>query len=190
MDSSRDEELWEQLKSGNRQALEQIYNKQFSFLYNYGKKIFGDSQIVEDSIQELFLDIWNTKERLGHTDSIRRYLAISLKRKIIRQLKKRQKTQLKADFTESQFNAELSVESIIVNAEVSKERAERIKTEFEKLPDRQKEVIYLKFYGGMDNESIAENMNINNQSVRNLVYKAIKKLQQNFTLFLLSMMFL
>jgi len=43
-----------------------------------------------------------------------------------------------------------------------------------KLPPRQKEIIYLKIYKGLNYEEISEVMSINYQVVRNLLCQALK----------------
>lgn len=179
MDSNTDIQLWNNLRKGEQSALKKIYDQEFSFLFNYGRKISSDQSLVEDSIQDLFIEVWNRRENLSSTDSIRKYLAISLKRKLIRQLRKGQKTSLKEDFSTHDFAAEISIETQLITDESNIEKLQLLKSGFNQLPARQQEVIYLKFYSGMDNESIAETMNITNQSVRNLAHKAIKSLSKN-----------
>lgn len=179
MNENTDRQIWDALRKGDQSALRKIYDQEFTYLYNYGRKISSDQSLVEDSIQDLFIEIWNRRENLSSTDSIRKYLAISLKRKLIRQTKKSQKTSLKEDFSTYDFAAEISVETKMISDESKLEQLQLLKSGFSKLPARQQEVIYLKFYTGMDNESIAETMNITNQSVRNLAHKAIKTLSNN-----------
>lgn len=189
MTQNEPSQLWDQLREGQQSALKKIYDQEFSFLYNYGKKITKDISLLEDSIQDLFLEIWNRREKLSPTDSIRKYLAVSLKRKMIRHMKKGMKTSLQEDFSTYDFAAEISIESKMISDESKSEKLQLIKNGFALLPARQKEVIYLKYYTGMSNQDIAETMDITNQSVRNLVHKAIKTLSnQIFIYFLLSLM--
>lgn len=188
MNQNEHSHLWNQLREGKQNALREIYDQEFSFLFNYGKKITKDISLLEDSIQDLFIEIWNRKEKLSPTDSIRKYLAVSLKRKLIRHMKTGQKTSLQEDFSTHDFAAEISIESQMIADETKLEKLHLLKNGYSKLPTRQQEVIYLKFYSGMKNEDIAAIMNITNQSVRNLVHKAIKALSSN--IFLQVLLFL
>ena len=45
------------------------------------------------------------------------------------------------------------------------------------LTKRQQEIIYLRFFENLDNESIAQVMSISKQSVANLLYRAIQELK-------------
>jgi len=51
-----------------------------------------------------------------------------------------------------------------------------------KLPKRQKEAIYLKYYSGLKATEISEVMNINYQSVVNILHKALKNLKEEVSI--------
>src|SRR5690625_7520840 len=48
------------------------------------------------------------------------------------------------------------------------------------LPERQKEVLFLKYYNGMSYDEIEEILAINYQSIRNHIYRALQKLRIHF----------
>ena len=54
-----------------------------------------------------------------------------------------------------------------------------LKSAFDELSDRQKEILYLKYYSEMDYEEITQIMDMNYQSARNLVSRAIQKLAKH-----------
>jgi len=169
--------LWTQLKEGNKSALEQIYSTYISSLLKYGRKFSRNDQVVEDCIQDLFIELWKNREGLGMTDSIQRYLLVALRRKVIRQLSKSKKWVSDTEPTELDFEVEIAVDQKLIALELSAERAEQVKAAMENLSKRQKEVIYLKYVSGLDYEDIGEIMGLNYQSVRNLVSNALKKLK-------------
>lgn len=176
---------WKQLKSGDKKALEMIYRQEADFLLSYGKKFSKNVPLVEDCVQDLFVELWRNKKGLSNTDSIRRYLLVALRRKIIRQLGKQQKVESDKSPTEIDFVAELAIDTQLIAAELSEEQSEKLKMAFQHLSSRQQESIYLKFYSGMDYKDIAEVMDINYQSVRNLIFNALGKLRKYLTLLLL-----
>ena len=173
--------LWKRLKSGDKKALETIYLQEVQFLLSYGKKISTNAPLVEDCVQDLFVELWRNREGLSNTDSIRRYLIVSLRRKIIRKISKRQKVQSEKIPEEVDFEAELSIDTKLIAQELSAEQAAQLKVAFAQLSSRQQEAIYLKYYSGMDYKDIAEVMDINYQSVRNLIFNALGKLRKYLT---------
>lgn len=180
--------LWKRLKAGDKKALEQIYLREVNYLLAYGKKISTNGPLVEDCVQDLFVELWKNREGASQTDSIRPYLLIALRRKIIRKLKKIQQSQSEKVPEEVDFAAELSIDTQWMAAELSAERAAQLQQAFTRLSSRQQEAIYLKYYTGMDYQDIAEVMDINYQSVRNLMFNALEKLRK-YLLLLLCLFF-
>ncbi len=184
-----DEDIWDKLRSGDKSALRLIYDRESSYLYNYGRKVFQDTQIVEDAIHDLFVDIWERRERLGPTDSIRRYLAASLRRRVVHDLKKKSKSQSVESFDQVPFEPELAIESMIIQGEMDRETSLKLKKAFETLSDRQREILFLKFYQGLEYEHIAEIVGIQYQSLRNTISASIKKLRAAMTILLTLIIF-
>ncbi|MEM6316446.1 MAG: sigma-70 family RNA polymerase sigma factor [Bacteroidota bacterium] len=169
--------LWQRLKEGHKSALATIYNDHAVALLKYGKKFSRNTQLIEDCIQDLFVELWKNREGLSPTDSIQRYLLVALRRKVIRQLQQFYKRNIDSEPTELNFEAELSIDEAIVQTEMASERVIQLKEAMEKLSKRQKEAVYLKYISGMDYEDISAIMDLNYQSVRNLVSTALKKMK-------------
>jgi len=181
--------IWQQLKSGQQSAYEAIYRGHADYLLHYGYKITSSEEIVEDAIHDLFVEIWKNRETIGSTDNIRAYLTVSLRRKIIKSLQKRQKTTSDKTPEEVNFAAELAIDEVIIAAERSEEWGRKLKNAMSKLSDRQREVLYMKYYSQMSNEDISEALEINNQSVRNLVHRSLEQLKKLFFWLMLLLFF-
>ena len=104
---------------------------------------------------------------------------------MIAQLKKDSKSQATESFDQITFDVELSIEDIIAAKELNEEQSARLKSAFDKLSTKQKEILYLRFYQGMDYEQIAEVLGMKYQSLRNAVSRAIKNLRGDMLLILL-----
>ncbi len=171
--------LWKKLKDGDKTALERIYSTHIAGLLKYGRKFSRNDSVIEDCVQDLFVELWKNREGLGMTDSIQRYLMVALRRKVIRQLGRSKKWVSDKEPTELDFDAEISIDHKLIELEISAERAVQVKEAMENLSKRQKEVIYLKYISGLDYEDIGEIMDINYQSARNLVSNALRALKKH-----------
>ena len=178
-----DIELWKLLKEGDKNALEKIYLDHISLLIRYGRKFVANEQLVEDCVQDLFVELWKNREGLSETDSIKRYLMVAIRRKVIRQISKVQKTESSNPAEDYEFGAELAIEDHLIDLEISEEQSIKLKAAFENLSKRQKEAVYLKYYSGLDYEDICEVMDISYQSIRNLIFNALKSLRKHMLLF-------
>jgi RNA polymerase sigma factor (sigma-70 family) len=174
-----DSMLWERFQNGDTRALDTITEMHYRALFNYGAKFSPSKELVKDCIQDLFLELWKNRQRLGKVVSIRHYLLKSLRRKIIREAEKSNRLlDRNTSMEEYTFTVEFSYESKLVALQHAEEQIQKLNQALDKLSKRQKEAIYLRFYQGLSFEEIASVMTINNQSVRNLVYGAIQLLRK------------
>ena len=172
--------LWNQFKNGEQDAFAEIFRKYYPGLFNYGCRISTDSNLVEDCIQELFMDMWRTS---GKADiiSLKAYIFKAFKFKLIKLLAKNNKTIPLTD-ENNEHSFELSREALLINNEQNAENAKKVTDAIEMLSPRQKEIIYLKFYLGLSYEEVSDIMQINYQAARNLIYQVIKMLKKAMVL--------
>lgn len=174
--------LWTNFKQGEESAFALIFRTYYESMFNYGKKFHKDNELIEDCIQELFLEIWKNRANLADIDNIKPYLLTAIRRKIIKQLDKNLK--IKKLFSnnndkEYKFEITFSYETELINAQSDQEKIQQLQEKLDKLPPRQKEILYLLFYQDMSYEEVSQIMGINYQSARNLVHRAIKILREN-----------
>ncbi len=173
-------ERWNAFRSGDRAAFGQIYDQHIQELLSYGYRITNDRQLIRDSIQDLFLYLWAHRENLSPTDSIKFYLYRSLRNRIIRNAGKSSQLATDLQLSPQDILAELSVENTWIAQEKQTEQAAKLRAAIARLPKRQQEVIQLRYYHDFNADEIAKLLEINNQSVRNLLHQAIGRLRDFF----------
>ncbi|GAB3892114.1 sigma-70 family RNA polymerase sigma factor [Larkinella knui] len=172
-------ELWLAFKKGDKGAFGSLATVFYKTLYNYGTKLTTDYTLVEDCIQDLFLEMWKRREFLGETEHVRFYLLKALRRKLFLEKKTSDKRlhQFIENTDDIDFIGEFSIESRIIELETTEQHLKKLNQVLTQLSKREREVIYLKFYQELDYEQIASLMAINYQSARNLIYNALKGLK-------------
>src|SRR5699024_1562024 len=171
-------ELWTELRSSDRKALSKLFSFSYPWLFKYGYRITPKRSLVEDAIQELFLNLWNKRYTIDEARSVKSYLLVSLRRMIFRKIKKRKnRAERNLEYTRNLFGVAEHIEKTIIEHENESSKKKQLKIAIGTLSRRQKEAIMLKFYRGLSNNEIAQIMNINKQSVYNHVSKAIIKMQ-------------
>ena len=175
IENTDDIQLWSRLKTGDRHAFDIIYRRYVDTLFKYGSRFSKDSNTVEDAIHDLFVYIWKQKENLSDTDSIKAYLLFALRNSLLKILKNKSRVELK-DQDPYLSEKEKSAEDTIIEDEEQEELKFVLKESMNVLSNREREVMYLKYFDGMSYEDICSIMNINYQSVRNLVSRSLKKL--------------
>jgi RNA polymerase sigma-70 factor (ECF subfamily) len=165
--------LWNAFKEGDRLAFTELFRRYYNVLMQYGNKLHGDPNLVEDCIQELFIELWQSRSR-PEVQSVKAYLLRAVKYKIFRVHKKNIQTVAVAE----DMAFQLSHENFIMHREEDGERNKRLIEALSQLPNRQREIMYLKLYQQLSYEELSEVMQINYQAARNLFYQAIKSLRK------------
>lgn len=183
-----DSEKWDLLRSGDKTAWSDIYTSEVTHLILYAKKLTPSVPIIEDAIQDLFVEIWQRKSALGPTDNIRKYLLVALRRKIFFLINKDEKKMSSYEPVENELPIIDSPESQLINWQTLEQRDSDIKKAIDNLSLRQKEIIHLKYSLGLDNKTISEIMGLSYQSTRNLLATSVRNLKNllHFLIFLWS----
>ena len=178
--SEGDQVVWNALREGNRTALDYIFEKHVKLLYAYGGKITKDQGVVEDAIQDLFVELWQRHAVLSVTDNIKFYLLKSLRRRITRRIAVDQRKLGDHVLQEDYFReVESSMESTIIQQQTTIAQQEQLTRGIAELSDRQREAIYLKFYEKMSYEQLAEVLDISLTSTYKLIGKAVDALRKS-----------
>lgn len=172
--------IWGEFKNGSREALAQLFNYYYNSLYQYGYKLISNKEIVKDAIQDLFLTLWSHKNTISKPNSIKSYLLFSLRRRIFRIIsQEKSKHKLENEYLEESFNDFINIDILIINLEIEEKKKLQIQNAIKQLSKRHREALYLKFYDNLYMDEISEIMNINRQSVYNLIYESLKSLKKH-----------
>ncbi len=172
-----DATLWQAFLDGNREAFARIYQTHVRLLYNYGKQLSSDSELVKDCIQDLFVKLWQKRAGLGRTDAIKYYLFKCLRRSIIETSVRRQKQKLATVYTLDEAVV-FPHETTLIEGEKQKQQRAQLAQALSRLPARQQEVLFLLYYEGLNHAQAAEIMSITVRSVYTLAWKAVGSLRQ------------
>lgn len=171
--------LWQRFQKGDMEAWERIFYQYYEDLYAYGLQLSGSKELTKDCIHELFVTIWERRDNLSEANSIKAYLLVSLRRSLLKKIKKKKKYyDDEVDPFVHYNDVQLSPEVLIVKDERKAERLRAMYDALEKLPPRQKEVLFLKYFNGLSYDEIEEILDIKYQSIKNHVYRAISNIKE------------
>jgi RNA polymerase sigma factor (sigma-70 family) len=182
MEKLTDKFLWKSLKEGDLNAFAVLFESYYPELHSYGLKISNNSALTEDTLQDFFLYVYERRENLSDLETIAPYLFTSYKRSLLKEMKKNEKY-THTDFSNDTFvDVQFTAEELMTTQETTAFKDKNLSALLNKLPNRQKEAIYLKYYSGLKAAEISEIMGINYQSVVNTLHKAIKSLKQEISI--------
>lgn len=170
--------LWTGLRQGDKNSFLELYKRYYHSLLFIGLKEIKDPHLVKDSIQQLFLYIWEKRETLSDADSVKSYLITSFLRKLSTDWKKSNKSSdLKVVWNNMTKDPALSPEEELIRKDGQAHLCKLLMIHINNLPNRQRELIILKFYEGLSYDQIVEQTGLSARTVYNKIHEALKKLK-------------
>lgn len=165
------------LSAGNVSAFTTLYDSYIHILYNYGCRLTSDHEMLKDCIHDVFVKLYTKRHELCKIDNFKSYLFISLKNRICDEMRR------------GVFSSDLEVENLSVIADENVEEDylheemdhlahTQIQSLLGQLSPRQREALTLYYIEEKKYEDICDIMNINYQSVRNLMHRGLSRLKE------------
>ncbi|WP_138993704.1 RNA polymerase sigma factor [Larkinella sp. C7] len=179
--SEEAQQLWQEYRAGDMYALAKIMQSYYADLFHWGMRLHADREFVKDCIQELFLNLWKRQDSVCSVENVRAYLLVVLKTRVLRELSRKHTTHQSTLSEEYAFSVEFAADVQWIEEENEVYQIRKLERVINHLPDRQKELIYLRFYQNLSFEQIADVMHLGRQSVYNLLQKSLTSLRKNWT---------
>ena len=154
------------IKNSSPNEFASTMNRLYAPLCFAANRFLNDKSASEDIVQEAFARLWELVSKEKEIESIDNYMYMLVHNLSLEWLRK---LKLQEKFVNSRSLKEVNIFNVIVETDV----ALQIIKEIEKLPPRSKQ--------GLDNQQIAQEMNISVNSVKTLKYKSIDKLKAIFS---------
>lgn len=174
-----DKQTWRNIAEGDKEAYSGLYILYFKKFYNYGRKFTSDVLLIEDCIQELFLDVWRKKESMLEVEVPNSYLFSSFRYTLFNKIKQSQKIVQSNEFAEE---PEFSIDFAIINREVDAALQASLQSALDALTPRQREAIFLRFYEGLSYEEIAAILNITVKATYKIMARSLSSLKDKLYL--------
>ncbi len=161
---------------GDESAYAQLYERYFPDLYNYGVKLCGEPDYAKDCIHDLFIDLWKRRKKLQNVSSVKPYLFKALRNIIL-------KAQTRQPFFQSvdvayHFEIQPSSETALINQQMDQAQQQQLYAALNTLTQRQREVVFLKFYSQLTYDEVASVLGISTKATYKLMARAIDILRQ------------
>lgn len=171
------DELLNRLKDGDILAFDQIYglfsHKLFSFVF----KIVKNDDEAEDIVQEVFVRIWESRDRLNDHHQLSSFLFTIAYNNSIDLIRKRINV---SKYLEHLKHSSIIQENSSTTSEIEfNDLSRQVENLIAVLPERQRQVYQLHREKGLSYQQIAGQLGISKNTVENHMVKALKFLRQN-----------
>lgn len=161
----------------DEQAFEMVFKRHFKALHAYAQAIVKDSAEAEEVVQTIFLKLWEKRETLKITTSIKAYLYKAVYHGSINHLK-HEKVRMKHSEHQLYLNQqEAAHESMAFREEREEELSGQLKLALNRLPEKCRMVFYLSRFEELKYHEIAQRLDISVKTVEAHMGKALKTLR-------------
>lgn len=174
---------WNLLLEGDKQGLYECFNIFYDDLYRFGLSLYNDQELIKDSIQSLFIELWEIKDKLADVKNIKQYIFTIFKRIIYKINQKFNRKNLDLDTLLEEISDDLivqsSYESILIANQTDELKCNQLQEALSGLSPRQKEIIQFRYFDGKSYQEIAEITNLTERTIYNTLHNAIKYLRES-----------
>ncbi|MES2690239.1 MAG: RNA polymerase sigma-70 factor [Bacteroidota bacterium] len=180
-------DLFEQVRNGDRVAYEQLFKQHYTALVRFARDIVRDTDTAEDLVQEVFVKIWERKESIYITTSLKAYLYMAVKNHCLNKLRVEQKHA----FMDESLADDLRFSSNSTDEESNTIKLEQhIKSALDKLPPRCALIFKLSRFEHKTYKEIAEVLELSVKTVENQMGKALQMMRTNLSHYLTLIAFI
>lgn len=172
---NEDIQIINRLKKGDKFVLSELYDSYWKPLFISAYNILKNKQLCEDIIQDVFIALWNNRNKLDIKISIQSYLYACVRYKVFSEFKKNKFKNVEIFEDLNQRFQYSTPETKIMH----KELVAQIEAIVTTLPKRCQEVYRLSRDKQLSHKEIAESLHISTKTVENHITYALKILKTN-----------
>ncbi len=174
LELNSDKDLVEKVKKSNIEAFDILFMKYSRKLYHFSLGYFKSGADAEDMIQEVFVQLWENRDKLDPQYSFNSYIFTITKNKILNVIRKR--------VYENKYLDTVSAKQILPNFTTDdqmdfKELLEISEEAIDTLPPKRKQIFKMSRNEGMTYEEIAAELGISKKTVENQMGATLKTLR-------------
>ncbi len=170
------DKLFKQFIEGDKNAINELYSQYSKRLYRFAFGYLKTESDAQDIVQEVFVRLWNNRDKLKKDSNIEAYIFTIAKNTIISVFRKKISEKefledLKFKVVKNSSDTEVQVDYSILS--------EKVKSTIDQLPPQRKKIYLLSKEKGLTNQKIADELNISVKTVEDHITKARKFLKGN-----------
>lgn len=179
-----DIELVAILKSGDKIAFEEIYNRYWDKLFSIAGHKLDQLEDAEEVVQNIFISLWNRRETLNITSTLNSYLAVSVKYRVIKVLEKQYHQRKYTDSLGKLHKLDDSTQEWLEFTELKVQLEQLVRN----LPDKCQLVYRMSRENGFSQKEIAGKLDISEKTVEAHLGKALKTIKSGLNIFIVMLL--
>jgi RNA polymerase sigma-70 factor (ECF subfamily) len=170
-----DDKLASEIRNDSLEAFELLYNRYKKKLYYFSLSYLKNNEEAEETVQMIFISIWEHRKSLDVTRSIKNYIYKSAVNYIYNYLKKKA---VRRSYIENELQKPEESINPTYDQIFYMELEKRINTIISSLPSQQQKIFHLSRFEKLSHEEIAKKLDLSVRTVENQIYKVLKVIRK------------
>lgn len=175
MHDLNDTELARKIRAGNEKAFREIYDRYHVQMFYIAKKYVKSADLSQDAVQDIFVKLWNKRDRIDENRSMKGFLFTMLRNHLLNMIRDRKDEIVSMSSIKEK---KLPRKNLTEDDLIYKEYHEIVKQGMKELSDRKREVFELRTLQGHSNSEVAKLLNINIRTVKTHFYNSSKFMRE------------
>lgn len=172
-----DLELVPLIQKGIKVAYQELYERYAPRIYQFALSYLRNELDSEELVQDVFLKIWEKREKLDSTKNIKSFIFKIAVNSIYDLIRRRNIEHAFHDFTQAQENQQSDTTwHTVIWEEMLMNLDELVK----QMPEQCRKIFRMSREKGLSNDEIARELNLSKRTVENQLYRAIAFLKEHF----------
>jgi len=170
-----DPHLFRRIKKGDEAAFSRLFDEYYVSLCYFVSKFIGDMDMSRSVVQQVYVDLWEKREKIDISWSVKSYMFHAVRNKSIDFLRKNKNTVTLTD--KESDTPQIPFRDLVEESELN----DRINNSINELPEKCREIFLLCRFEGLKYAEIAEKLNISVKTVEMQIGIALKKLRESLS---------
>ncbi len=174
----RDTDIIGRIRNGDKGQFESLFRSSYVSLVRYARTLIKDHDTAEEIVQDLFVRLWQDKEKLNIESSLNGYLFRSVHNRCLHHIEHNRVVERHAEEMSYRITESPESPSDILNYKELQEKIARI---LERLPDRCGKIFTMSRFEGLKYAEIAEKLSVSVKTVEANMGRALKEFRKELT---------
>ncbi|WP_394353873.1 RNA polymerase sigma-70 factor [Spirosoma taeanense] len=162
------------IRQGNEQAFEAVFRQHYASLCRYARQFLPDADEAEEEVQIMFLALWEKRDGLFITTSLKSYLFRAVHNRCLNRIKH---LAVRDEHREHTLYAGETTAESPIHTLLGDELADRLQAAIQKLPEQCRLAFTLSRFEELKYGEIADQLGISIKTVENQIGKALRLLR-------------
>ena len=173
MDLTEDKELYLKIREGDERAFQVLFCKYYPAMCHFARQFLNDSELAQETVQNMFVKIWEKRETLNIESSVKHYFFRSVRNHCLNLIQHEKIKKQYANRVIETTYQEINPDQYYLEVDL----IQRIEKSIDSLPPKRQEIFRLSREQGMKYKDIAENLHISVKTVEAQMWLALKHLR-------------